>query len=75
MRHDRPHRLPATNPTQSDTMTRNPTTQTETDQPRTEQRYTDTENTGTAAVPDLRPNRDERDERDDMDELVWSHRL
>jgi hypothetical protein len=48
------------------------TTQTETP---TEQRYTCTENTGTAAVPDLRPDRDERDERDDMDELVWSHRL
>lgn len=39
---------------------------------RTESRYTCTENTGTAAVPDLRP---DRDERDDMDELVWSHRL
>lgn len=62
-------------------MTRNPTTETRTDattetrtdrRHTTEQRYTDSENTGAAAVPDLRP---DRDDRDDMDELVWSHRL
>ena len=58
-------------------MTRNTDTQThtETETQTTDAKYTCTENTGTAAVPDLRPDREERDERDDMDELVWSHRL
>lgn len=51
-------------------MTRNTDTET-----RTETEYTCTENTGTAAVPDLRTDSERRDERDDMDELVWSHRL
>lgn len=55
-------------------MTRNTDTQTPTET-RTESRYTCTENTGTAAVPDLRQDKEDRDERDDMDELVWSHRL
>lgn len=67
--HGRQPRQP-TQPTQSTPMTRNTDTQT-----RTESRYTCTENTGTAAVPDLRQDKEDRDERDDMDELVWSHRL
>lgn len=60
----------------TDTTTETRTRTTSTDDTRTtEQRYTCTENTGTAAVPDLRRKRSDRDEREDMDEQIWSHRL
>jgi hypothetical protein len=40
--------------------------------------YTDTENTGVPAVPELSAEirrRDRRTRREDLEELVWSHRI